>query len=809
MDTDAYSDTTHDSLADSTYEIISAANTRSSDDEESHQDDSESLMSFGDPAFHEHGANSQRDYVSPEASRVITPAPDTSDDEAEVKDTTIPHQSNQYGNLSELTENIVLQTPRHSMSFDPVALEDASSLTEISHTVDSSGAYFYAGRKLERPRVSIHQTVAPTNLEVKQTFRILWHGDTAYHDNVIQKIGQALAVSSDKGLESSVLRSSSSRFTIVPLSAFGGNELPEVTMIPASTEIALDICKTCQTNMEERTHHFHRHSKLKSTSYPSDLEIFFHNDASTESQPFADIRPFTTNPFLDIRQSSPSLNIKPIRPCFGKAVHMCVEEPRRHSPKGDCTLKEVPIDLDHFQDLDPALLNRNIQCLLIDEPQMTKGETVLKTVKHAYLELARTVEERTGSSLFKIVGLIILTLLFKEVIYQSTASIIGSTRSTPQESSVLDAQTIDTTATVTVTSTIQSTASASAINASMLNATPSSVSITGTRDVGAPLSDAHPRPSFKFEFLRTEEGKLYLKLPLEMVKLRRPPPLRVTAYVGEQEKKVILSKWNASMYSVEVKDFDFSQPITIIVDSEKASGVRQAFYIDSRAPWIGMRSIELGLSACLATSREVAQVARKELALFRDQANGLILSSSDWLQEYMKSVRRSSGTAAGDLWERLSSRRDVIAKFVEKSGPQVLQNAREHMVAVNSALSERITALIETGKDFEKSLVEKTDTRTRRLRQGFGKLSELRTLPSPGYNPLVEARHRARFLARKAGGMLSSYKRVGWSKQRNREHHQAANQPNQCSRALAKERTCASSSCRDCRYKGRARSRKG
>lgn len=787
MDIDGSSDTTHDSLADSAYEIISAANTRSSDDEESHQDDSESLMSFDEASPHEHG-NTHQDYVSPEASRVITPAPDTSEDEDNLENMHYAPRSSLDNAYSELTEGTILQTPRASTNLDPAILEDANGLTEISRTVDSSVAYIKAGKQMEHPRVSIHQTVAPSRIQPERTFRVLWHGRTGQQDEVIQKIGQALSVSGERGLESSIFKNSSSKFSIVPLSSFGSGESPEITMIPAGQEIIVDQCEACESNLENPIHPTTRHSKLRPFSDTPDLEIFFHSDENTSDQSFADIRPFTSHPFLDLRPAVSSFNIEPIQPCYGNAVHMRVDEAKHNGANNTATSVAIPIDVDHFQDLDPAMLNRNIQCLL-DQHFKEDWKTTPDSFKNTFKELARNLERTTGASLWRILALVFITFLLNQTIYQSVVSVITSRRSSKAEIAMPTTQAIDTTATVTVTSTIHSTASVTPIDVPLINVPQFTPSPTGTREVGVPLHDAHSQSPFKFELVRANEDKLYLKLPLEVARLRRPPPIHVTAYVDDVPLEVVLSKQNASVYSLEVKDLKPSQPVTIVVDSDKASGARQAFHIDPRVSWNGMRSIELSLSACFATSRDVAQVARKELGLFRDQANGLILSSSDWLLEHMKNVRKSGGRAA-DLWERLSSRRDVIAKFVDSRHPQeLLQSAREQAVSVNSALSQRITALMETGKGIEKSLVKKTDAHAKRLSERFQSLTPWRPLSSKDYHPLVEARNRAQFIARKAGGLIAAHKPNEQTKSCDEEPKEVY--PGRASRSPKKKRMCS------------------
>ena len=753
MDNDTASE--HDSLADSAYEIISATNTRSSDDEESTRDEEESLMSFGDPSPSEQDSTSHPEYVSPEASRVITPAPDISDDEDELPSLHFPTQPPPSVERSEFTDRTFVPTPKASTSLGSSTSQEANGLTEISHTVDSSRLRFFMdSRALGNTRVSIQQTVAPEKLDINQTFRILWHGSFKYQDEVIQKIGEALAVSNHSSMESSILKNSSSRFSIVPLSSFAGDESPEVTMIPAGKEIIVDKCEACQTNLRNlKSQSKTRHSRSRSPA--PDLEVFYYSAKTGPFDEFDDIRPYTPYPCLDIRPTSGWLRTEPFSPSRGKAVHMRVEEVSADETESVKVLR-VPIDLDHFQDLDPVLLNRNLRCLLDSKVQKSTSPGFFPLLQETYCTVVEEIENATGMSARRAALSVLLTNI---LLYFLIVNVISRGVSQPKPGFVVSpASTAYSTSTIgetiTVTSTVQTTISASTSAPSLLNASAAKPSQIGTHALSAPVRDVNQQP-LQFELIGVSEGKLYLKLPPELVKLRRQPSIKVSAHTENRPIDVTVTKWNASIYQVELNNLQRPQPVTVTVDAEKAGGARQVFHIDLRDPWNSLRAIESGLFACLATSRDVAQVARKELALFRDQANGLILSSSEWLREHMGQVRHGGGSAAGDLWQRLSTRRDLITTFSQRSPSLLLDNARERVETANKALTQRITALIETSKSLERSLTNQADVELERIWRRWKTLPGTPSLPRLDPTAqLKEASRRASILARKASDLI-------------------------------------------------------
>ncbi|KAL9091969.1 MAG: hypothetical protein Q9159_001114 [Coniocarpon cinnabarinum] len=778
MDPDTVSDAgTHESLTDSTYEIISAANTRSSDDEDSHQDDSESLLSFEDSGPHDNVHIHRDDYVSPEASRAITPAPDdTEDDEGQAS---APKSQTAFGvptdmSYSELTENTVLQTPRASTNIDPSALEAGNSPTEVSRTVDSSTTFLQDGIKLGPCHVSLRRTLAPSKLEVGPTFRILWHGDNFAQDAVVEKIAEALAVSTDTSMDSSITKESSTRFSIVQLSSFGsGTSTPQVTLIPtAKTEVIVDACSACSCHRFKHARPRVHHQQTQGSTETADLEVFFFSPVGSWSTQFDDIRPYTTTPYLDIRPTTSMFNLQPFRPFEGKAVHMHIDvDADTVSSKGSFPWRPitVPIDLEHFQHLDPELLNRNLQCMqeaVTEKPGLWHNPHEIGQMVTSAVQRARDSPVRKWLS--RLVSVMLLYALLLQIFTYNTPEAEANSA----EADVIEPMT------VTVTSTVRSTVTSQVSEIPRLGFVQSAASggpqmtpvVSSTTEVGAPLGAAHPPMVLNFELLRTDEGQLYLKLPHEMAKLRRPPPINVTAHSGYRTLDTTLSRWNASVYALSLKGFNpSSDPVTIVVDSQKASGVRQVLHYDPRDPYDSARLLESSLMACLETTKDVARLAQKELGVFRDQASGVILSSTDWLQEHLQTARKSGGVVAHDLWDRLAARREVLSKHAGEAGQDLVQHAQKQAGSMSSALSQQASAL---SKDIQRSINDFHDVFRQHLESGLRKNEHW--FQGPGWqssNPITEARRRLGIIHSRARNMMSDRRQE--RKARRQERKQA------------------------------------
>ena len=757
MDIDNASDTgTQESLTDSTYEIISAANTRSSDDEDSQHDDTDSLLSFNDDGPQEERRLRLREYISPEASRAITPAPDSTDDEAEPPKPEVIVPPTPELEYSEITEGTALQTPRASTSLDSAALEAADSATEISRTIDSSTIFTEHGVKLERCRVSVQQTLAPFKFDAGPIFRILWHGDLTGRDEVIEKIAQALAVSMNTDVDSSIMKESSSKFSIVQISSFGQHtKSPHVTLIPTGkTEVVVDTCGACSTG---------QHHEARVGVIP-DLEVFFHSEGYGWHRQFESAQMLCEGPFLDIRPTSREFPLENFQPYHGKAVHVTVDADIGSSARrmsSSSRTRRVPIDLKQFQQLDAEMLNRNLRCLhdtALEEAKLWRSP--LKV--HA---LAASVVRTASAEPFK-------TWLSRAVIallaYLITTSMVAL--SYPKH----DGRTVESTqslATVTVTSTVQSTVMSDTSDTSDASDGPRVTTglskmdsvyatpvLTAASDADFRLEGPYADLTRPFELLQTSLGKFYLKLPHDMPKLRRPPPIHIDVDNGGRSLTTTLSKWNATVYSIELEGYDPLKLLQIVITSGK-TGIRyQTLTVPPEHRWHRVRTLESGLSACLETTKDVARMARKELGLFRDQASGLIMSSTEWLQEQMKTARQSGNNAAGDIWERLSSRRDVLAKQANGANQDILHNANKHAETISSTLNRHASALIQVRQEIQ-SVV------TKNMRTARKQLSELeenlgRAAGWEHCNPLKEASRRAEILKEKATAKIAARRKA-------------------------------------------------
>ena len=122
---------------------------------------------------------------------------------------------------------------------------DSNRITEVGFvltTIDSQelSDVLHSQSRLD---VTLRQSVAsrPLDLEGK-SYKVLYFGELAFKDLVIQKIATALAASRRTSPRSSSPRAS--KFNVVPISSFGDETNPEVVLIDSSgLEMTVEECK--------------------------------------------------------------------------------------------------------------------------------------------------------------------------------------------------------------------------------------------------------------------------------------------------------------------------------------------------------------------------------------------------------------------------------------------------------------------------------------------------------------------------------------------------------------------------------------
>ena len=385
-DTDSGSDVTHDSLADSSYEIVSESATL--DDDGSYQDGADIVASFSESSPEDvDSSDDERELVrvpsgeyTHQSSIAVTPQSSTSEEhrddyllEASIAD-------------SRLTSETVRQSPLGSMRFDEPNEQHHGRPVEVFHALDEFMGESNHGSGIHRSqsngeRFTVRQTLASGKICIDKPFRITYHGNTSFRELVIEKIAQALTVSTVDNPENELAKDISSKYSIVQLSSFGGDEgAPQITLVPSNgPELIVTSCEMCckwqsyppsgsRTRSNEYFISEHVAHEAYSDSQRPDLAVFFHHLSDEKGSKKSVVDSFDVSastkrmgiPTLDISNTVSAWASGPFKPYRDEAIHVCIEDSDRPSTRDAHVICRMPINLEGFLESDAFQLNRNI-----------------------------------------------------------------------------------------------------------------------------------------------------------------------------------------------------------------------------------------------------------------------------------------------------------------------------------------------------------------------------------------------------------------------------------------------------------------
>ncbi|RDW88782.1 hypothetical protein BP6252_00814 [Coleophoma cylindrospora] len=234
--------------------------------------------------------------------------------------------------------------------------------------------------------VTIRQTMAKQGLSTKDPLRILYIGSHAARQDILRKIGRAMHANVDSRPRTLQRTSSSQLFNVVPISAFGSEQTPEIELMHSSKyQMKIEHCIAAEAQPYESRPEkppmikLHIEDGLPYNSVPEgekfkveppgelpQVAIFYRSDSDDlEARKTRTI----TRKFLS-RYNIPSIVISHIQliekveymALDQHSIHMCLES-RDHSGRGNIIHRRLPIDLERFLNIDDRQMNRNLAYL--------------------------------------------------------------------------------------------------------------------------------------------------------------------------------------------------------------------------------------------------------------------------------------------------------------------------------------------------------------------------------------------------------------------------------------------------------------
>ena len=460
-------------------------------------------------------------------------------------------------------------------------------------------------------RGTLRQAMGHDALRLCGPFKILYHGSGAAKAAILEKIGTALAAHLSNSTTSVM---DSSRVTVVPISAFSGNNIPDVVLIDS---MGIDM------NIEECTS-----ASKRGESFGGTMSLTINNQKSIESSwnplsntydvsggyqlPHLTIFSVTDDDSLPVTQtrarawaflerhevprivisSSPGWE-KPSLP-FSinlKSPHLCLEYVDMYD-KGTRIIKRLPVDLNSFLNIDAGQLNRNLASLTAsDGPDSSLPQT--RGPRRFFLSRGRhdTAVDygKAAISITKlpIVLLSVATIIFVSVILQNFRGDVLNTPAKNHSVRQPDSKTAATLSSLTTPSVAARTA--------IVEREPRLVALSEqpeASELAALLMETRsvPNKSEKFQVQIVGDSHVVLRPPVWFNTLKKTPKLHFKILRDQKEVQFEFSTLFDGVFALRLPPEDAHGILNVSVWTAQRPRIQENLRVDFGNPWMKVKT---------------------------------------------------------------------------------------------------------------------------------------------------------------------------------------------------------------------------
>lgn len=568
---------------------------------------------------------------------------------------------------------------------------------------------------LSQLKATVRQTMASNTMSLRGLFKILYIGDNAAKDTIVQKIGSALTAS----LGSSTSRlemPGSSRFSVVPISSFGETRAPEVLLVDSlGVEIKVDHCVSATFARKEdsndsislrlsngmlliSTWSSHESKFIISADSPGwelpQLAVFYLSDTETmeakQTRRFA--RSFLSRhkvSCLVITQSQlwsrsiEAMTLDHLTP------HLCLETSGLDNVRPR-VIKRLPIDLATFINLDAVQINRNLACLAevsfsaetkfkdlsVQKDDNVKRELIADETGRCSMEAAGTKYSGWVDSILEkihslvespISALFLLTLAFSCLGMVPYFAYSGSAISNAPVFQPVPTSSLQHMRTAAKSNAVQvesALASHLASTAPMRAALPSLEAAShANTDLASFLLDSHaltPNNSARFKIHVVGDRHVVLRPPHWFMRYRKAPKLVFNITRKDRSVEHELSMLFDGVYALKISHEDAHGLLDVSVRTTSKPKISETFQVDFGNSW-------LRIDGWKDIARTVSDSIRKDLQLVQTGLSILRTHTNTGMQTYtrdvvgkMHSVRRDLINARDTALSRTATTTDLM-----------------------------------------------------------------------------------------------------------------------------------------------------
>ncbi|KAH8600381.1 hypothetical protein B0O99DRAFT_723764 [Bisporella sp. PMI_857] len=319
-----------------------------------------------------------------------------------------------------MTESIAFEEPNDAVGTETIFAKH--TITDYSEEETTSIAEeMNLPRHPNRLALTIRQTMTKQCLSISEPLRILYVGnDSARHD-ILYKIASSVPASAERGKTGGNRRQSSSQlYNVVPVSAFGSLQTPEIELLQSSEfQIKVEACTLARSLKFE-----------DAPEKPDVVKLTLEDNISYHSVPEGEgfiVEPAWELPHIAVIYSSslddlsarrtstlvrkfmkrhnvPSIVIAH-KQSFNRgdcivldqhSIHMCLES-RDPDSRGSMIHRRLPIDLASFLNIDARQMNRNLAYLTgLHEPLQTTAHVESNPTAKVEASTESRISEKTS-----------------------------------------------------------------------------------------------------------------------------------------------------------------------------------------------------------------------------------------------------------------------------------------------------------------------------------------------------------------------------------------------------------------------------
>ena len=720
-------DDTSSSLGDSSYDFVDDRSTATTDDEDQDAMAQSISSSIGHDFDHSdvrqlHGKSgvvgdqSIHSQFSSSSSGQDTHSESRPPSSAQESDIQAPSDPRHPKTLDDQREAIEFVEPS-------ITNLNFSKPIEVSHTLtiidaqDTRVSNFYLNmieRRSGKIAVTVRQNMASHSLQLRgRPYKILYIGEPSMKDVIVQKIATALAVSLNNNSFPASEKSRSSKFNVVPISAFGAESSPEVVLIDSSgLEMSVEDCSFASFARTEGGNDTIRMQLSDGSQVASswsrskfvvsndwripDIAVICtsERDSVAMKQTRRIARSFmsrhaiqtiviTGNPHSDFHADAIALDYL--------TPHIRLESLETIGQNRTQNVRRLPIDLTTFLRIDAGQMNRNLACLDADRgspkdcvpPSVAKSrrsshdrlsfqeiyDAFVTDIRKNGLKGLNRYEYMAGFAvmLMSVLGIVVVSFGLPGI---WGASRVSNSRVFP--TNVVSTSALGVSTTTIATAAPLSSPALSVLAGSSASSTPARISTVGSLstdiDITSFLLDAYtlaPNKSEQFKARVLGDCHIVLRPPHWFSKTKKAPKLLFKITRGDKTLEHQMAILFDGVYALQIPREESYGVVNVAVWTEAKPKIEESFEVDFGSSWFKAAGLKKASRILTETLSRDLHSVKTSLGIFYDHTKTGLSKSIQQQRSRIAAQREAEKAMLHSHLEAVAKTKELVVAHTE------------------------------------------------------------------------------------------------------------------------------------------------